>query len=172
MKNPNIIFGASCKTISANVAALVLITVGILFLGACKPDSKNSEDSTEPIETKKIEAMTTKENSDTTAPITYDEKIKDIPNATTNGTTGGNANFNYQTTEGPSGDAANLNQLYSDLEMTSRQIDEFQNAMRSYQKNLGGSSGNKSAGSLGEERAKHLKIILSDEQFEKYESLK
>lgn len=171
MENVDRISSVSGKSISVNVAVLVLVMIGVLFLAACKSDSKNSEDSAEPIETQNIETMTTKENMDTTAPITYNEKIKDVPNATKNGVTGGNANIKYQTTVGSSGDWADPTQLYSDLEMTSRQIDEFQNAMHAYQKTLGGSNLDKSAGSIDVERAKHLKNILSDDQFEKFESI-
>ncbi len=172
MKNWDLISGASSKFISENVALLLSVMVGVLFLMACKSESKDLEGSEETIDTQKTENMATKENTDTAASITYTEKIKDIPNATTNGATGGNVNMNYQTTQGSSEDWANLTQLYTDLEMSSQQIDQFQNAMHKYQKRLGGSSSNKVTRSLGAERTKQLKDILSDEQFKKFQSIR
>ncbi len=107
---------------------------------ACKSDNKSSEDSAELINRQKTESMASKEFTDTSIPSTYTEKIKNVPNATSNGATGGNANMNYLITHDSSKDWVDLTQLYSDLEMTSRQIDDYQNAMHMYQKNLGGAS--------------------------------
>lgn len=163
---------ASRKSISAYKLVLVFFLLNIILITACKSDNKNSEDSAKLINRQKTESMVSKEFTDTTLPSTYTDKIKNVPNATSNGATGGNANMNYLVTHDSSEDWADLTQLYSDLEMTSRQIDEYQNAMHIYQKNLGGASAYRKRRSIGAERKKQLKSILSDKQFKKFQSIR
>lgn len=172
MKNKNSISTASRRGIYTNISLLVLLILNVLLIMACKSDNKSSEDSAELINRQKTESMASKEFTDTSIPSTYTEKIKNVPNATSNGATGGNANMNYLITHDSSKDWVDLTQLYSDLEMTSRQIDDYQNAMHMYQKNLGGASPYKEIRSIGDERKKQLKSILSDKQYKKFQSIR
>ncbi len=76
------------------------------------------------------------------------------------------------TTSAPSSSNMNYLEMYSELEMTDDQIQEFETGLRNFYTQQNHTPSGEMMGTLSDERDRQLKDILSEEQYSAYETWK
>lgn len=91
---------------------------------------------------------------------------------TSNGSTGGNANVNSDATTAPVNEEMDNFQMYTELQMTEDQIQEFENAIQDFKTQRQNTASGEMMGTVSDERDRQLEKILSTEQYSAYQTWK
>ncbi len=121
------------------------------------PDAANMEETN--METPST--MNSGETDDMETPVVEDY----------NGTTGANSNIQEDAMVEGEG-VQDFDAMYTHLEMTDEQIDQFTSAMQQYSNEMNSNSAGGEEGGIMEEQDRILEDILSEEQLAKYEDWK
>lgn len=159
------------KLVSRRTGYMLLLSVFAL-LASCKIEPKKNMELPDTEKTQALDAQDRHFNTDGTDTENLRKRRIETPNATTNGTTGGNSNIFSELKEPVVASGAGISVIYDKLKMSPAQIKAYEKAMLDYQKSLGGASHNSPDNSLTTEMENQLKSILSEEQLKTYYELK
>ncbi len=157
--------------------SIKIIAIGVLLscvaCGAKKSTQSNMENDQQ-----EMSANTTDEaQGETAMNESSDRATESADSAPMNDNTmGADTEANETSTTGatsaPSSSNMNYLEMYSELEMTDDQIQEFETGLRNFYTQQNNTPSGEMMGTLSDERDRQLKDILSEEQYSAYETWK